>query len=89
MHMIGAVLMGFGGVLGLGCTVGQAITGVSTLALGSFLVFVSIVFGSALTMKVQYYQMVYEDDATFIKSLLSSLVDLKLLPANMRKLEAI
>lgn len=89
MHMIGAVLMGFGGVLGLGCTVGQAITGVSTLALGSFLVFISIVFGSALTMKIQYYQMVYEEEATFIKSLLSSLVDMKLLPAGMRKLDAI
>ena len=89
MHMIGAVLMGFGGVLGLGCTVGQAITGVSTLALGSFLVFISIVFGSALTMKIQYYQMVYEEEATFVKSLLSSLVDMKLLPAGMRKLDAI
>lgn len=89
MHMIGAVLMGFGGVLGLGCTVGQAITGVSTLALGSFLVFISIVFGSALTMKIQYYQMVYEDEASFIKALLSSLVDMKLLPSSMRKLDAV
>jgi uncharacterized membrane protein YedE/YeeE len=89
MHMIGAVLMGFGGVLGLGCTVGQGISGVSTLALGSFLVFISIVFGSAITMKIQYYQMVYEDEASFIKSLLSSLVDMKLLPAGMRKLDAI
>lgn len=89
MHMIGAVLMGFGGVLGLGCTVGQAITGVSTLALGSFLVFISIVFGSALTMKIQYYQMVYEEEATFVKALLSSLVDMKLLPSGMRKLDAI
>lgn len=89
MHMIGAVLMGFGGVLGLGCTIGQSITGVSTLALGSFVVFISIVFGSAITMKIQYYQMVYEEDASFIKSLLSSLVDMKLLPASMRKLDAI
>ena len=89
MHMIGAVLMGFGGVLGLGCTVGQSITGVSTLALGSFLVFISIVFGSALTMKIQYYQMVYEEEAGFVKALLSSLVDMKLLPASMRKLDAI
>ncbi len=89
MHMIGAVLMGFGGVLGLGCTVGQAITGVSTLAVGSFLVFISIVFGSALTMKIQYYKMVYEEEATFMKSLLSSLVDMKLLPSGMRKLDAI
>ena len=89
MHMIGAVLMGFGGVLGLGCTVGQSISGVSTLALGSFLVFISIVFGSALTMKIQYYQMVYEEEAGFIKALLSSLVDMKLLPSSMRKLDAI
>lgn len=89
MHIIGAILMGFGGVLGLGCTVGQAITGVSTLALGSFLVFISIVFGSALTMKIQYYQMVYEDEASFVKALISSLVDMKLLPASMRKLDAV
>ncbi len=89
MHIIGGILMGFGGVLGLGCTVGQGITGVSTLALGSFMVFASIVFGSALTMKIQYYQMVYEEEATFIKSLLSSLVDMKVLPSGMRKLDAI
>ncbi|MCX7144884.1 MAG: YeeE/YedE family protein, partial [Sulfuritalea sp.] len=36
-HAIGAVLMGIGGVLSMGCTVGQAITGVSTLAVGSVL----------------------------------------------------
>ena len=89
MHILGGVLMGFGGVLGLGCTVGQGITGVSTLALGSFMVFASIVFGSALTMKIQYYQMVYEEEATFIKSLLSALVDMKLLPSGMRQLDAI
>ncbi len=89
MHMFGAVLMGFGGVLGLGCTIGQGISGVSTLASGSFIVFISIVFGSALTMKIQYYQMVYEGEAGFVKSLLSSLVDMKLLPAGMRKLDAI
>jgi uncharacterized membrane protein YedE/YeeE len=89
VHMIGAVLMGFGGVLGLGCTVGQGITGVSTLALGSFLVFASIVFGSALTMKMQYYKLLYEEEATFFKSLITALVDFKMLPAGMRKLEAL
>ena len=60
MHMIGAVLMGFGGVLGLGCTVGQAITGVSTLALGSLLTFAAIVAGSAITMKIQLWIMMRE-----------------------------
>jgi len=89
MHIIGGVLMGFGGVLGLGCTIGQGITGVSTMALGSFLVFISIVFGSALTMKIQYYKMVYEADATFIKAFTTALVDMKLLPGGMRMLEAV
>ena len=88
-HMIGAVLMGIGGVLGMGCTIGQGITGFSTLAVGSILVFVSIVFGSALTMKIQFYKMVYEEEATFMKSFITALVDMKLLPAGMRKLEAV
>lgn len=89
MHMIGGILMGFGGVLGLGCTIGQGITGVSTLAVGSFLVFIGIVFGSALTMKIQYYKLVYEAEATFLKAFITALVDMKLLPAGMRKLEAV
>jgi len=88
-HLIGAILMGIGGILALGCTIGQAITGVSTLAMGSFLAFGSIVFGSAMTMKIQYYKMVYEDEATFAKAFVTALVDFKLLPASMRKLEAI
>ncbi len=88
-HFFGAILMGFGGVLGLGCTIGQGITGISALALGSFIAFTGIVFGSALTMKIQYYKMVYEDEATFSKALLTSLVDMKLLPAGLRKLDAV
>ena len=88
-HLICSILMGFGGVLALGCTVGQGITGVSTLALGSFLAVISIIFGCALTMKIQYYKMVYEADATFGKALITSLVDMKLLPKGMRKLEAV
>jgi uncharacterized protein len=59
-HAIGAVLMGIGGVLSMGCTVGQAITGISTLALGSILTFVAIVAGAAATMKYQYWKMMRE-----------------------------
>ena len=88
-HFIGAILMGFGGVLAMGCTIGQAVTGFSTLALGSILTFIAIVLGSALTMKIQYYKLVYEKEATFFKALVTALVDIKLLPASMRKLEAI
>jgi hypothetical protein len=88
-HLLGAILMGVGGVLAMGCTVGQAITGVSTLAIGSFIAFAGIVLGSALTMKVQFYQMMYEDEASFGKSLITGLVDLKLLPESLRKLEKV
>jgi len=56
-HVIGGILMGFGGITALGCTIGQGITGISTLALGSFLTFGAIIAGSALTMKVQYWRM--------------------------------
>ena len=50
-QLLGAVLMGFGGVTAMGCTVGQGLTGVSTLALGSFLALAGIVAGSAATLK--------------------------------------
>ncbi|MBX9776136.1 MAG: YeeE/YedE family protein [Xanthobacteraceae bacterium] len=45
-HLLGAVLMGFGGIAALGCTIGQGITGVSTLAAGSFLAIASILAGA-------------------------------------------
>jgi uncharacterized membrane protein YedE/YeeE len=88
-HFAGGILMGFGGVLAMGCTIGQGITGVSTLAVGSILSLVSIIFGSALTMKIQYYKLVYEEEASFFGALSSSLVDMKLLPSKMRKLEKV
>ncbi len=77
-HTVGGLLMGFGGVLSMGCTIGQAVTGVSTLALGSILTFVSIVFGAALTMKVQYYLL---DEQGFFGALRSALADLRLMPS--------
>ncbi|MDX2288707.1 MAG: YeeE/YedE family protein [Hyphomicrobiaceae bacterium] len=50
-NLFGATLMGIGGVMALGCTVGQAVTGVSTLAIGSFLTFAAIVAGGVYGMK--------------------------------------
>jgi hypothetical protein len=87
-HLVGGVLMGVGGVLAMGCTIGQGITGVSTLSMGSVLALLSIIFGSALTMKMQYYRMMHEAEATFIKALVNSLIDLKMLPKKFRTLEA-
>ncbi|RPJ45374.1 MAG: YeeE/YedE family protein [Betaproteobacteria bacterium] len=59
-HAVGGMLMGVGGVLAMGCTVGQAITGMSTLAIGSMLTFLAIVIGAAGTMKYQYWRMMQE-----------------------------
>ena len=50
-QLLGAVLMGFGGVTALGCTIGQGLTGLSTLALGSFLAVAGIVGGSVATLR--------------------------------------
>ena len=88
-HFIGGVFMGFGGILATGCTIGQGITGVSTLAVGSIITLIAIIFGSAMTMKIQYYKIVYEEEASFFKAFMTALVDFRLLPASMRKLDAI
>jgi uncharacterized membrane protein YedE/YeeE len=45
-RLIGAFLMGFGGITALGCTIGQGVTGVSTLSVGSLIAIVSIVGGA-------------------------------------------
>lgn len=50
-HMFGAVIMGIGGVLALGCTIGQGLTGMSTLALGSLIALVSIILGAVWGLK--------------------------------------
>ena len=76
-HIVGGIAMGFGGVIALGCTIGQGVTGMSTLAIGSLLTLVSIVFGSALTMKVEYYRL---DDMSFLAALRESLADMRLFP---------
>ncbi|MFN3565265.1 MAG: YeeE/YedE family protein [Burkholderiaceae bacterium] len=55
-HLVGATLMGFGGVTALGCTIGQGLTGVSTLALGSWLAFASIVAGAVAGVKYQAWR---------------------------------
>ncbi len=83
-HMLGGVFMGFGGVLALGCTIGQGITGMSTLALGSLLALVSIIFGSALTMKIDYYQL---DENGFFSSLRNALRDMRLFPVAKKRTE--
>lgn len=48
----GAVLMGAGGVTGAGCTIGQGLTGLSTLAIGSFIAVGGIALGCVATLRL-------------------------------------
>ena len=56
-HLVGALLMGVGGVTALGCTVGQGLSGVSTLALGSFIALASIMAGAVLALRYQVWRL--------------------------------
>jgi uncharacterized protein len=60
-HIVGGILMGFGGVTALGCTVGQGLTGVSTLAVGSFLTFGAIVAGCVAAVRYQVWRIEREE----------------------------
>jgi uncharacterized membrane protein YedE/YeeE len=55
-QLVGALLMGFGGVTALGCTIGQGLSGLSTLAMGSFLAIGGIVAGCVATLKFILWQ---------------------------------
>jgi len=57
-HLGGAALMGAGGVMALGCTIGQGITGMSTLSLGSAIAWLSILAGG-------YFGLKYLEEGTF------------------------
>ncbi|QOZ46765.1 YeeE/YedE family protein [Bradyrhizobium sp. CCBAU 53340] len=54
-HMLrsagGAALMGIGGVMAFGCSIGQGLTGISTLALGSFIAVAGILLGTAAGLR--------------------------------------
>ena len=56
-HIVGALLMGFGGVTALGCTIGQGITGVSTLAVGSLLALAGIIAGCVVAIRYQVWRL--------------------------------
>ncbi len=58
--IVGGVMMGFGGVTALGCTIGQGVTGVSTLSLTSFIAIASIIAGARLGL---YYMVEWKKSA--------------------------
>jgi hypothetical protein len=56
-HIVGALMMGVGGVTAMGCTVGQGLSGVSTLALGSFIALAGILAGAVLALRWQTWRL--------------------------------
>ncbi|TNF62133.1 MAG: YeeE/YedE family protein [Burkholderiales bacterium] len=55
LHIVGAICMGVGGVTALGCTVGQGLSGLSTLSLTSMIAVTGIVFGAVLGFRFQIW----------------------------------
>lgn len=55
-HLMGASLMGIGGILAMGCTVGQGLSGVSTLSLASWVALASIIVGAILAIRYQTWR---------------------------------
>jgi uncharacterized membrane protein YedE/YeeE len=53
LHLLGGGLMGIGGVMAMGCTVGQGLSGLSTLSLGSFLAVSGIALGAVGVLQWQ------------------------------------
>jgi hypothetical protein len=56
-HLVGAVLMGVGGVTAMGCTIGQGLTGMSTLGLTSLVALAGIVAGAMLAFHYQIWRL--------------------------------
>lgn len=55
LHLVGAVCMGVGGVTAMGCTVGQGLSGISTLSVTSMLALAGIVIGALLGFRFQLW----------------------------------
>lgn len=56
-HLAGATLMGVGGVSAMGCTVGQGLSGISTLSASSFVALAAILAGCVAGLKYQMWQL--------------------------------
>ena len=56
-HLVGGLLMGFGGVTAMGCSIGQGISGLSLLSAGSFLAVAGIVCGAWAALRMQAWRL--------------------------------
>ena len=56
-HLVGAVLMGVGGITAIGCTIGQGLSGLSTLSVGSLIATLGIVAGALAALRWQVWRL--------------------------------
>jgi uncharacterized membrane protein YedE/YeeE len=56
-HLVGGTLMGVGGVTAMGCTIGQGLSGLSTLSATSFVAVASILAGAVAALRYQAWRM--------------------------------
>ena len=56
-HLVGALLMGVGGVAAMGCTVGQGLSGISTLSATSFVAVAAIIVGCVGGVRYQVWRL--------------------------------
>lgn len=56
-HLTGAVLMGFGGVTAMGCSIGQGVTGMAQMSAGACLALAGMVSGSWLALRFQSWRL--------------------------------
>jgi uncharacterized membrane protein YedE/YeeE len=56
-HLVGGTLMGVGGVTAMGCTIGQGLSGISTLSATSFVAVAAIVAGAVAAFKYQMWRL--------------------------------
>jgi uncharacterized membrane protein YedE/YeeE len=56
-HLVGGLLMGVGGITAMGCTVGQGLSGASTLSLTSLVALAAIILGSVLALRYQNWRL--------------------------------
>jgi len=52
-YAVGGVMVGIGGILGMGCTLGQGVAGTSTLSLGSFVDLFALMLGAYVGIRMQ------------------------------------
>ena len=60
-HIVGGLLMGVGGVTALGCSIGQGLSGVSTLAVGSIVATAAITGGAVAALRYQAWRVMRSD----------------------------